>query len=254
MNKVFLDLLCAPKTHQSLTSQDGFLVSQDGKRFPIEHDIPVFITPEDVVGLNLKYQKMYDRIAKGYDWVIKIYMLFHRDGNDKRKELLKDLKIEPGMRVLETSIGTGFNLRFFTKQAQYFGIDISRGMLDVCQRENKKKQYDLHIAQANAEELPFKDNTFDVVFHVGGINFFNDIPKAINEMIRVAKPGAQILISDETQKHIDSSYKKIPFVRRFFKDAAPIAVPLESVPQAMKDITLRYVDNDSMYVITFFKP
>ena len=49
----------------------------------------------------------------------------------------------------------------------------------------------------NAECLPFADESFDVVFHVGGINFFNDRAKAIREMIRVAKPGSKILIADE---------------------------------------------------------
>ena len=38
--------------------------------------------------------------------------------------------------------------------------------------------------------------------------FFNDIKRAIDEMIRVAKPGAQILICDETQKYVDSFYKR----------------------------------------------
>jgi len=46
--------------------------------------------------------------------------------------------------------------------------------------------------------LLFVDGIFDVVFRVGGINFFNDKARAIAEMIRVARPGTKIVIVDES--------------------------------------------------------
>ena len=58
------------------------------------------------------------------------------------------------------------------------------------------------------EALPYKDNSFDSVFHVGGINFFNDKKAAIEEMIRVAKPNTKITIVDETSKWVKKSIKK----------------------------------------------
>jgi ubiquinone/menaquinone biosynthesis C-methylase UbiE len=45
------------------------------------------------------------------------------------------------------------------------------------------------FAQSNAERLPFADRTFDVVFHVGGINFFDQPAVAVREMVRVARAG-----------------------------------------------------------------
>lgn len=42
-----------------------------------------------------------------------------------------------------------------------------------------------------------------MVFHIGGINFFNDKGKAVVEMIRVAKPGAKIYVGDEKKKLIE---------------------------------------------------
>lgn len=254
MEKQALDMLCDPKTHKALRQDGLLLATDDGKTFPIQNDIPVFLKSEDVVGLNLKYQRMYDVIARLYDWIERIYRLFHRNGASLRSQLFKNLSIKPGMRVLETSIGTGFNITLFTKEAECYGIDISMGMLRVCQHQNKKWGYRLHIAQANAEELPLKNEAFDVVFHVGGINFFNDIPKAINEMIRVAKPGAQILISDEMQEHVVKTYQRIPFVRRFFKEATPVVAPMEFIPNDMKDVKLAHAWDGRMYVITFRKP
>lgn len=254
MNKKMLDVLCDPKAHAPLTFNGDSFTAADGTVYSIKNEIPVLMQQSEIAGLNLKYQRFYDMIAKGYDIAFWIYTKFHKDGVAKRRELLRDLVITPGMKVLETSIGTGFNVSLFTKEAEYHGMDISMGMLEVCQRENEKRGYDLHIVQANAEELPYKDNSFDLIFHVGGINFFSDIPKAINEMIRVAKPGAQIALSDETQEAVDKVYKRLPFVRRFFKDAAPVAVPMEHIPAGMKDVTLRYAEDKRMYVITFAKP
>jgi len=56
--------------------------------------------------------------------------------------------------------------------------------------------------------LPFADNTFDIVFHNGGINFFNDKALAISEMLRVAKVGNKLLIADETADFMESLLEK----------------------------------------------
>lgn len=254
MDSKVTEVFCDPKTYKSLKQKGLLLESEDGKTFPLQNDIPVFLKTEDVFGRNLKYQRFYDIIARFYNVAEWFYKIFNKKACTMRREIFKDLIVKPGMKVLETSIGTGFNITLFPQEAEYYGIDISMGMLQVCQRENKKWGYDLSLAQANAEALPIKDNVFDVVFHVGGINFFNNIPQAINEMIRVAKPGAQILICDETQEHVVKAYKRIPFVRTFFKEAKPVVIPLEFIPKTMQEVKLTHVWNGRMYVITFRKP
>ena len=254
MDDKLLEMMCDPKAHNPVKQNGLVLETDDKKTFPIQNDIPVFLRSIDVIGLNLKYQRFYDTIAPICGIALSLYKLIGNRVFTLRKEIFRDLKINPGAKVLETSIGTGYNITMFTKDAEYYGIDISMKMLRVCQRMNKKWGFKLHLAQANAEELPFKNKQFDVVFHVGGINFFNDIPKAINEMIRVAKPGAQILICDETQKHVTSFYQRIPFVRRFFHDARPIVVPIPFIPKNMTDVNLTYAWDKRMYVITFKKP
>ena len=219
VNTESLKLLCDPKTHSDLELKDNCLASSDGTVYQFKKGIPVFIKPEEVTGLNKKYQKFYDWVSIVYKPINFIYEKFvYGDLKAKRLELLGSLNIKPGDKVLETSIGTGINITLFDKAAKYWGIDISIGMLKACKKENKKWGYDLDLFQANAEELPFKENSFDVVFHVGGINFFNNIQKAIDEMIRVAKPGAQILICDETEKHVDNNYRKMPFGKKMALD------------------------------------
>jgi ubiquinone/menaquinone biosynthesis C-methylase UbiE len=265
MNIETLELLCDPKTHSSLEFKNNMLISQENVGYKIEKGIPIFLKEGDVTGLNKKYQGMYDFIAKGYDlftFLFKFKLFAKYLGGDDRSPdqaefvrlmCAKGLTIKSGDKVLETSIGTGANLPYLTKTADYYGVDISSKMMKICQRNNKKWGYKLQLVQANAEELPFRDESFDSVFHFGGINFFNDMSKAIKEMIRVAKPGTKILICDETQEQVDEQYKKMPFIKKYFKDAPPVVIPIDLVPKEMKDIKLEILD-ERMYVITFVKP
>ena len=57
---------------------------------------------------------------------------------------------------------------------------------------------------------PNQDDSFGGVFHIGGINFFDDKKRAIEEMIRVARPGSRILISDEKEKAAQAYERIIP--------------------------------------------
>jgi ubiquinone/menaquinone biosynthesis C-methylase UbiE len=76
--------------------------------------------------------------------------------------------------------------------------------------------------------------SFDGVFHVGGINFFNNKEAAMAEMIRVAKPGARILIADETEKGARGCEKFISGFRQSFGGRRqPIVAPLELMPPEM---------------------
>ena len=183
-------LLCNPFNHEPLrlTSEQGangrirkWLVGiNSGQRFPIRDGIPVFAGEELVTGANRKYRTLYDRIARWYDITERIGAALARVGQDNiRRELVEDIQVKSGDNVLEVSIGTGINLHYLPCDANYFGLDISMGMLKQCQRNLKKWNLQAELFQGIAESLPFKDSVFDVVFHFGGINYFNDKAKAI---------------------------------------------------------------------------
>lgn len=256
LDQELLNILCDPRSHQPLVEEGGKLtVKNQDMAYSIADGIPVFLKEGDVTGDNKKYQQFYDKVGRftgSFFWFF--CRLFRLDTVSKPKDLLSDLRIKPGDKVLETSIGAGANIPPFDPRAYYVGVDISMGMLKACQKYPLLRSYNLRLIQANAEHLPFKDNSFDVVFHVGGINFFNDKCQAIKEMIRVAKPGAMILISDEMQKHVDSWYKKIPFVKRYFKDVTTIAIPKDLIPSDMLNIKMSEKWDGSMYLIIFNKP
>jgi len=64
-------------------------------------------------------------------------------------------------------------------------------MLLKCQQNLIRWDIEADLFVGNAEDLPFTNESVDVVFHTGGIKFFNDRAKSIREMIRVAKPGSR---------------------------------------------------------------
>jgi len=100
---------------------------------------------------------------------------------------------------LDVGCGTGRYLIHFLSLGKTVGVDISKPML-----EQAKKNTNGHatLIQADAENLPFKDNTFDVVtcsYLLENLNQPKDNPKKVlNEMCRVAKKKGQIIFTVET--------------------------------------------------------
>ena len=161
----------------------------------LKDPIPNFINDKYLNGDNEKYMKMYNWMSRGYDIVETVVgKLKYRNEVDKmRKTIMDKLEGKDNISVLYVSIGKGKNLKFIPNKIDksslnICGADISLGMLKKCQK-NYHKKINISLINCCAEDLPFKDNSFDIVFHVGGINFFNDKQSALNEMYRVAKSG-----------------------------------------------------------------
>ncbi|HUX45415.1 MAG TPA: methyltransferase domain-containing protein [Terracidiphilus sp.] len=235
-----LALLCDPDSRYPLEISDGTLRNTAlGRVYPIRHGIPLFVST--VGGSNFKNQMFYDRIAPGYDlakWVLE------RFGNrpDARMEVLGELEIKPGARVLEVGVGTGAFLQYLPADVEFFGVDLSWGMLRVCQRKLKRWGRRAHLFQGEAERLPFVGEAFDCVFHAGGLGQFVDQRRAIREMIWVARPGTKIVIADEAKARGNGP-----------GNGADVS-PLELVPPEMEDVKVRELAGGRMYCLTFRKP
>lgn len=254
-------LFCSAHSHRLLELKSDefgyFLGDAEGKvRYPIINGIIKVVSESEIEGQNKKYKELYDKIAAWYSFSQKIVNWFYRKkGRETNfKSLLDKLDIKSGNKVLEVSIGTGLNIEIMPSDAEYYGIDISYNMLKECRKNLDKKGISIVLAQAMAEWLPFKDESFDAVLHISGINFFSDKEKAIKEMIRVAKPGAKFVIIDETEETAKKS-EKIPFSSWFFKNRKEqIVPPVDLIPKDMHDIKLDVLWDNSLYMITFSKP
>ena len=229
------------------------LVSSSGERFPIRNGIPAFLKPEDLDGDNLKYNHMYETIGGFYDDTQRVFCAlggFDRDAFFLGH--LRLLEVKPGDSVLETSVGTGLNFKYLPRGVKLSGLDLSPEMLVNCQANLCRWELDADLYLGNAESLPFTDSSFDVVFRVGGINFFNDRAKAIREMIRVAKPGSLLLIADETEKHVKQVYEK--GLGSYRNRREPVSPPIDLVPPEMQETHLEIGRTGEWYMLTFRKP
>jgi len=252
-----LSSLCDPTTYESLalSEKSQELVTPSGRRYPIVSDVPLLLEAADAVGLNDRYQTLYDRLAPLYDLAIGTFALFRSGGLEKRRrEYLDELEIRPGARVLEVSVGTGQNLRFLPPSATYDGLDISMGMLRRCQRNLRRWNRQAFLVQGAAEHLPFVDGPFDSVLHMGGINFFNDKAQALREMVRVAKPRTKIVVFDETEK-ITRKYEKRPLAGSFYTDQHSSATaPVDYLPPGMRETQVKTIAGGDLYCLTFRTP
>jgi ubiquinone/menaquinone biosynthesis C-methylase UbiE len=251
-------LLRSPFTGSSLrvVSDHGreSLVSNSGEQFPIRNGIPTFLKPEDLSGDNGKYNHLYELIGGFYNDIQRVYSpLKGFDLTDYFLSYMRLLEVKPGDSVLETSVGTGLNFKYLPRGVKLSGLDLSPEMLANCQSNLRRWQMNADLYLCNAESLPFADASFDVVFHVGGINFFNDRAKAIREMIRVARPGSLLLIADETEKHVKEVYER--GLGGFYKNRKePVSAPVDLVPAEMQDVHLESLKSGMFYALTFRKP
>ena len=256
MNEELVSLLINPYTGNALKREGDSLVDRStGEKFPIRDGVPFILREDEVTGLNREYQQKYDWLCYFYDFMAD-YLAPLFGAEEVFNDIAENIEVDDGDWVLETSIGTGKqveNLLKAGKRGRFFGLDISRGMLKKCRRNAQQWDCQVELVQGNAETLPFQDEIFDMVFHIGGINFFNDKEKAIHEMIRVARPGARLYVGDETEQLLD---EQPSLFNRFYQDPGTelYAPPLDLIPDEMENVNEQYLWDDKMYLISFEKP
>ena len=256
-----LDILACPTCHGELLLQaerESLRCPNCQRIYPVEHGIPHFIRTEELTGLNSRFARMYDSFAWFYRTFSFLAFAFIGMPEEIARREVTDRLDSQGGKVLEISIGPGVNLPYLVNRddvGEIYGLDISLGALQRCRDYIARKGWNTRLFLGNGEELPFRDNSFEGVFHVGGINFFNDKKKAIDEMIRVAKPGARILICDENEKGAHGYELSIPgFKRNFQGKRELITAPVDLLPPGMQELRVFDVWKGWMYCIEFRKP
>jgi ubiquinone/menaquinone biosynthesis C-methylase UbiE len=268
MKRSTLEVLCCPGCRGALLLRDestsevveaGSLVCVSCPReFPIEDGLPRFVTAEELSGLNRRFARFYDVFSYVYAPFSKVAFAFLGGEQKNRREVLDRLQ-PAGRRVLEVSIGPGVNLPYLIGAPgveEVFGLDISLGQLRRCRSYCRRRGWAVDLFLGMAEALPFRDESFDSVLHIGGINFFSDKGKAMREMVRVARPGAKIVIADETEKGARTYEWLLPgFSRIFFEGRREtVTAPLDLVPVEMEDVRAHTIWRGIGYCIEFRRP
>lgn len=115
-------------------------------------------------------------------------------GRDVTEALVAYARPEPGMNALDLASGTGEPAISLASRVLPGGhvtaLDLSRELLDVAsQRAQDRKLTNISTHEADAHELPFPDDSFDLITSRFGVMFFDN--RALLEAHRVLKPGAR---------------------------------------------------------------
>ncbi len=132
----------------------------------------------------------YRRWAPVYDLV---FGAVFRDGRSAAIEAAEQV----GGRILEVGVGTGISLPFYSRSSRLTGVDISDAMLDKARERVTRLGLDNveAISVMDAERLTFPDDSFDVVVAQYVVTAVPDPEAALDEFLRVLKPGGEIVIT-----------------------------------------------------------
>lgn len=168
---------------------------------------------------------MFDDVAATYDLTNDLLSF----GQDRiwRKAVAKQVAAKSGQQILDLAAGTGSSsVAFLAPGVRVVASDFSEGML----AEGRKRHPQLEFKFADATNLPFKNAEFDTVTISFGLRNVVDVNKALSEMLRVTKPGGQLVIC-EFSKVTNPLFK--PFYRVYLNFLLPLFSRLASkTPEA----------------------
>jgi ubiquinone/menaquinone biosynthesis C-methylase UbiE len=131
-----------------------------------------------------------------------------------------------------------------THKGELVSLDLSMNMLRQCQKRNR--DLNAYLMHANAQHLPFADDSYDAVFHFGGVNLFNDPAKAIHEFIRVAKKDGIVSWGDEG---FSPNYRGKFRKALLGKMNAGFLKPMPEIPVSVYDMKVTEVDKGLAYLV-----
>jgi len=122
--------------------------------------------------------------------------------------------LSPGARVLEVAPGPGYFAIELAKLGPFgvTGLDVSHTFVEIARRNAQEQNVTVDFQQGNASQMPFADESFDLIVCRAAFKNFSEPVRALAEMRRVLRPGGKAVIIDlrrdtpqtEINKHIDA--------------------------------------------------
>jgi SAM-dependent methyltransferase len=115
-----------------------------------------------------------------------------------------------GRRVMEVGAGSGRDaIELARDGALTVVLDYSPASLAIVRRLAEAERLPVHLVRADALALPFRDDTFDVVFHQGLLEHFRDPQPLLRENVRVTRRGGRVIVDVPQTFHAYTAFKQV---------------------------------------------
>lgn len=185
------------------------------------------------MSIKIGEKKFWDRISKD------VNREQEKVSDAIRGDILEEYSLNKTYRrkfMLEICCGTGQNANIIADKAgaSVVGIDISSETIKIATRNARNRAIKAYFIVADAENLPFHKNVFDVVFAINALHHLPNPEKSIAEMHRVLKLGGETIMWKESGGFLSKFKNSVtfPIMRNLFKSLClfnrfPICSPIE---------------------------
>lgn len=135
---------------------------------------------------------IYALWAPCYDFFVQAPILVRARGR-----AIGQLGLQSGERLCLIGAGTGADFPFLPEGIEAVGVDLSGSMLANARRKLPVSGCEITLVQANAEDLPFADGSFDVAILTLILSVASDGPACLREAVRVVRAGGRLLVFDK---------------------------------------------------------
>jgi SAM-dependent methyltransferase len=210
-----IELRC-PVCRGRLSGEDELVCGRCGRRYPIVDGIPRLLD-DALPGIAAKRGEIagWVELARKQDWydpddeVDRVLPFVCRDlgwdvsdwrATEHSFQVLLDRYVEPGLRVLEVGAAKCWGAQHMVPQGcEYVATDI---LADPNVGLGRGSFYEGRVGpfariQADGEHLPFADGSFDLVYGVATLHHALDLPRMVQEMARVTRPGGLVAALNE---------------------------------------------------------
>jgi ubiquinone/menaquinone biosynthesis C-methylase UbiE len=154
------------------------------------------------ISIIIHNKKAHDKVFKTYN--LKHHEIYNKYEQERLMNLIPILigKVNTSIpKVLDVGAGTGnLSLKFLQFNCKVFASDVSSKSLELLKELSNNNQ-NLNLVIIKDENLPFEDNSFDIVCTYSVLHHIPDYLRTVKEMIRVVKPEGYIYIDHEANRN-----------------------------------------------------
>ena len=187
--------------------------------------------------------------SKVYDFIVKLSFIPFGGENRFRRKVVEMASVKEGQQVLDLCCGTGTLTSLVAKKVgssgHVTGVDLSQDMINRAGR--KVTDLPVTFKRASADNLPFKEGTFDKAFISYGMHEMPDEIRlaAMKELNRVLKPGGSLFIVDYNLPKSPLSRLAIGMFLRTFEEKVAYKMARDGVlPGQLKEAGFKIVNRE----------